>query len=72
MVTKKVPSSGERLLTAAQVAEKLGISTRTLYKHISQGTMPPPSTKLNRKLVRWRESDLETFINGTATPSPKN
>ncbi len=52
----------ERLLTPAEGAARLGIAVRTLWRGISLGTIPAPSVRLSRKIVRWREDDVNAFI----------
>ena len=48
------------LLTAAQVADLLGVSTRTLWRLRSAGSVPAP-VKLGGS-VRWRGSELHQWI----------
>ena len=59
----------ERLLAPAEVASRLGIAVRTLWRGISLGTIPAPSVRLSRKIVRWREDDINNFIRKKATRS---
>lgn len=49
------------LMTSGQVAECLAVSVRTLWRWVADGTFPPP-VRYNRKLVRWRRSDLGRWI----------
>jgi excisionase family DNA binding protein len=49
------------LLTARQVADRLCISVRTLYRLLAQGELPQP-VRYNRKLVRWKSSDIDRYI----------
>ena len=46
------------LLSAAAVARRLAITTRTLYRLVEAGLVPPP-LRFSRKLVRWRAADIE-------------
>ncbi len=45
------------LMTADQVANRLAISKRTLWRMIQRGTLPKP-LRYNRHLVRWLSSDI--------------
>ena len=51
------------LLTAQQVADVLSVSTRTLWRMVARGKLPPP-IRWNRKLVRWHRDTLEQFLAG--------
>lgn len=52
----------DSLLTPAQVAERLAIKPRTLFKWISTGTFPPAPVRVSRKAVRWPESVVADWI----------
>jgi predicted DNA-binding transcriptional regulator AlpA len=47
-----------RLLTAAEVAQRTGLSVETLAQWRSQGK-GPPYIKISRNCVRYRQSDLD-------------
>jgi excisionase family DNA binding protein len=49
------------LLTAAEVARRLSITTRTLFRLVAAGVLPAP-LRFSRKLVRWRAADLDRFL----------
>lgn len=55
------PTSDDRLLTAAEVAERLGVSAKTLANWNSAG-IAPPSLRLPSGIRRWRASDLAAWI----------
>lgn len=59
----------EKHLTVADLANRLGVSEKTVYAWNSQGTGPPP-LKLSRKCVRYRLTDVEAWerarMNGEA------
>ena len=57
------------LLTAAQVADLLGVSTRTLWRLPSAGSVPAP-VKLGGS-VRWRGGELHRWI-ADGCPVPCN
>lgn len=50
----------DRLLTVREVAARLGVSTRQVWKLAASGRLPAP-VRLARS-VRWRESDIADFI----------
>ena len=49
------------LLTVRQVGELLQVHPRTVWRLAAGGYMPRPIT-LSKKIVRWRLSDLEQFL----------
>jgi len=49
------------ILDQKRVATILGISTRTLERYRLTG-MGPPYAKLGGKLIRYRQSDVEAWI----------
>lgn len=49
----------ERLLTAAEVAEDLRVSTMTVYRLIRRGELP--AVRVGRN-YRVRAADLETYL----------
>lgn len=49
------------LLSAAQVAEKLGVSRRTVWRLVSLGTLPKPML-LSARCARWRASDVAAAL----------
>ena len=51
----------EKLLTCEQVAEKLVLSKHTIYNLVSEGRIP--CFRVNKRLVRFRESDLLKWLN---------
>lgn len=49
------------LLNARQVAERLSISMRSLYRLVARGVFPQP-IRYTRKLVRWKASDVARYL----------
>ncbi len=49
------------LLTPAEVANRLHVSKRTLFKMVSAGEFPQPMRR-NRKWVRWLEDDVSGYL----------
>ena len=54
-------ATDDRLLTAAEVAEHLRITTKTLANWSSAG-IAPPSIRLPSRSRRYRASDLATWL----------
>ena len=55
-----VPQSPD-LLTADQVAGKLSVSKRTVYRMVAVGELPAP-VKRNRKWARWPVTDVHAYL----------
>lgn len=51
----------EELLTVQEVAVRLSICTRTVWRKVARGDLPPP-VRLGRRLPRWRSGDLARYI----------
>lgn len=62
MMTMK-PETLERadLLTSQQVADRLAMSVRTLWRLVAAGKFPQP-VRYNRKLVRWKSVEIDRYI----------
>jgi prophage regulatory protein len=52
----------EPLLDADAVAAALNVSTQTLRRYWRAGAFPAP-LRMGRRSLRWRLSDIETWIN---------
>ena len=52
-----------RLLTVADVARALAVSTRTVWRLVASGELPQPQ-KIGKRLRRWRASDIEAYVAG--------
>jgi len=64
-----VESAGEPLLvTAAEVAHLLNVSTRTLWRQLSAGLIPPPVRFVGS--VRWRIEEIRNWI-AEGCPPPR-
>lgn len=53
-------TANDRLLSIRQVAERLGLSTRAVYRLCAKGEFPKP-VKLGGA-TRFYESDLQSFL----------
>ena len=49
------------LLTSQDVARRLSIGVRTLWRLVAQGKVPQP-IRYTRKLVRWKTSDIDSYV----------
>jgi len=54
-----------KLLNVKQVAERLAISERTIWRLVQDDPAFPQPLKL-RSAARWRASDIESYINAKA------
>lgn len=51
----------ERLLTVKELAERLTVSVRKVWRDVAAGMLPEP-IKLGKRTTRWRESEIVAFI----------
>jgi len=51
------------LLTARDVARRLSISLRTVWRWTALGLLPPPVHPHSRS-TRWRAADIERYLEG--------
>ena len=49
------------LVTSQQVADRLAVSVRTLWRLVARGDFPQP-IRYNRKLVRWKNDEVERYL----------
>lgn len=50
------------MLRAADVADLIGISDRTLWRLVEKGSFPKPDVRLSRKLVRWSVAVVRQWL----------
>ena len=55
----------ERLLTTREVAEFLGLSPETVLRRYRRGELP--GFRLASNVLRFRESEVEAWLEGTRT-----
>ncbi len=68
-VTTAEPAAGDRLLRVGEVAGRLGISVRQVWKQLACRRLPQP-VRMGRA-VRWRDSEIARFIAaGCVWPPP--
>ena len=64
MIMERKSESGESLLlTVREVAKLLGISSRTVWRMLSSGTLPVKPVAVGT-VARWRRADIEAFADG--------
>ena len=63
------PRSKPDLMTSQQVANRLAVSIRTLWRLVRAGKVPQP-VRYNRKLVRWKTADLTRYIESLSCVVP--
>jgi predicted DNA-binding transcriptional regulator AlpA len=49
------------LLTSRQVADRLSVSVRTVWRLVAAGKFPQP-IRYNRKLVRWKAIEISRYF----------
>jgi len=49
------------LLTPQEVADRLSVGVRTLWRMVERGEVPQP-IRFNRKLIRWRLCDVTKYV----------
>jgi excisionase family DNA binding protein len=54
------------LLTAREVAERLGISIRTVWIWTSHGILPAPFRR--GRITRWRARDITDYLSACQRP----
>jgi prophage regulatory protein len=60
------PSAPERLITIAEVVDRVGVNRSTVYRRIRTGEFPPP-VHLGTRTSRWRESEVNAWIGKLGT-----
>ena len=63
------PRSKPDLMTSQQVANRLAVSIRTLWRLVRAGKVPQP-VRYNRKLVRWKTDELARHIQSLGCEVP--
>lgn len=51
----------DRILRLPQVREKVGRANATIWKDVSEGTLPPPIS-IGPRAVGWRNSELSAWL----------
>lgn len=61
-------TSAERLLTAEDLADQLGISVSSIYRMRSNGESLPRATRVGARAVRWRQADVNAWLEANLEP----
>ncbi|GAA1608575.1 helix-turn-helix transcriptional regulator [Leucobacter chromiireducens] len=56
------PSGPQSLVNAAGLAEQFGTSASSIYRKRSLGEPLPPAIKIGRGTVRWRQADIDAWL----------
>lgn len=76
VLERREAAIGERLLNVRELAERLGVSARMVFKMLAAGKLPAP-IRLGRSL-RWRAAAVDAWIadgcpaDGTAGYGPRD
>jgi predicted DNA-binding transcriptional regulator AlpA len=67
-----VPVTPSEILTVEDLAAWLKVSPRQIYelsrsRSLARGRHPLPSIKIHKKMLRFRRSDVEQWLNNCAT-----
>ena len=52
----------DRLMCAKEVAKRLGMSTKTLWRRVNLRDAPQPVIRSPGRRALWRESDVNAYI----------
>jgi predicted DNA-binding transcriptional regulator AlpA len=50
------------MLNVRETADHAGIGTRTIWRMLSAGKFPAPDFRLGKRVVRWRASTVEGWL----------
>jgi excisionase family DNA binding protein len=54
----------EELLTVNELAELLRVNRDTIIKKQNNGTLKIPCLRIGKKIIRFKLSDVQKFLNG--------
>ena len=63
----QIQKKPERIIRLREVKERTGISTSTIYCWMKHGLFPS-QISLGNKLVGWKESEIERWIEDRSAP----
>jgi len=63
----QVPAEG-RYLTSRDVAERVQVSTGTIYRWMEEGRFPRPALHLSAQQPRWATADIEAWEGARREP----
>lgn len=61
-MSQSIPADEPRLLTVRDVAKKLQLSSTVIYSLVSDGTLPALRVGQGRGSIRFRNRDVEEFL----------
>ena len=62
MAPQSSPPACEGMLRKPGVAARISVGVRTLERMISTGTFPGPDIKVSSRILLWRESTVQRWI----------
>lgn len=62
------PGGDDRLLKIHEVAARMTISVRKIWRDLAAGSFPEP-VKLGPRTIRWWASEIEKFTHGEWRPN---
>lgn len=57
-------------LRVADVAELLSVNRRTVWRWVDEGRLPSP-IRLTARTVRWPASELQSYLDGARSETPR-
>jgi excisionase family DNA binding protein len=57
-------------MTVTEVAGRLKVATRTVWRWAASGLLPAP-LRLSKRVKRWRVEDIERFVESAAARAPE-
>jgi predicted DNA-binding transcriptional regulator AlpA len=64
-----LPKMEQRLLSAKELSEYLGISPQTIYNKVNRGNFPIPFKRIFG-LLKWEKRDVDEFLNKLTSQPP--
>jgi len=56
---------------AAEIAQLLGVGTRTIWRWVSSGVFPQPDLRVGPRIVKWRRETVLAWIEQQAAESAR-
>ncbi|GAB3563233.1 helix-turn-helix transcriptional regulator [Spelaeicoccus albus] len=69
MDTRSGEARHSSLLTVEDLATQLGLSVSSIYRMRSTGESLPRAAKLGSRAVRWRQTDVDAWVEDHLEPS---
>ena len=69
--TTRRDQCADELLTVAQVAALLGISTKSVARYAADGRLPPP-VKVANRFVRWPKYLIDNYLADAIYGGPRS